>query len=381
MKGNGKASAALVARLLAEPPRWSTEPGPVSDVILSSRIRFARNLSSIPFPGRATSEQQGSVVSRVRRAVAEGAGFAEVGYLACETLTAEDMLFLVERRLVSRDLLHGGKHRGVLIAEGEDLSIMINEEDHLRLQSVASGLRLGEALDRVGSVEGRLDASLNYAFDDRLGFLTACPTNVGTGMRASVLAHLPALVLTRRAKKVIQGVRAMGLAVRGFYGEGTEVMGNFFQISNQTTLGRNEHQIVSRLEEVVRQILGYEEEARDHMWSNARTLLEDKIHRAHATLRSARLLAAEEVVSLASAVRFGVSLELAGLCSLSALNEILIFAQPGHVTRRAGRELTQEQRRKLRADYVRERLDAAEREPTPRRPGISTEDSPRGEEQ
>ncbi len=380
MTGNGREAAALLGRLLDHPPRWASEEGPASPVVLSSRVRFARNLSSMPFPARTGGEQQALVVGRVRRAVGELEPFRDAPYLACDQLDGGGCRVLVERRLASRDLAAGSRQRGVIVGEGEELSVMVNEEDHLRLQSVVSGLRLGEALDRLNAVDDALDPSLDYAFDEKHGFLTACPTNVGTGMRASVLAHLPALVLTRRAKKVIQGVTAMGLAVRGFYGEGTEVMGNFFQISNQTTLGKNENEIVSRLDEVVRRILGYENEAREVMLETARLPLEDKVYRAFGTLCHARMLAADEVVSLASAVRFGIALELPELCSLAALNEILIFSQPGHVTRRAGRELDQEERRRLRAEYIRRRLADDIGEPVSPPRGISTDAPPRGEE-
>jgi protein arginine kinase len=262
----------------------------------------------------------------------------------------------------------------VLLAEGEGLTIMVNEEDHFRLQSVVSGLRLGDAYDRINEIDSALDAGLDYAYDEELGYLTACPTNVGTGMRASVLAHLPALVLTRRAKKIIQGVTAMGLAVRGFYGEGSEIMGNFFQISNQATLGKGENEILSRLGEVVGQVLTYEQDAQRTMWKSARVQVEDKIYRALGTLQNARSISAEEVVSLASAVRFGIALDLPGLCPLPALNEILVFSQPGHIIRRAGRPVETEERRELRAEYIRRRLSEPEAtEPLDADRGIASE--------
>ncbi len=374
MKGNGKESAAVLERLRESVPTWASEPGPEGAVILSSRVRFARNLSSFPFPGQSNPTQQTSVVTRARTAVADLPAFAKPAWLSFRELKDEELDLMVERRLASRDLARGERRRGVLVGEGETLSIMVNEEDHLRLQSVLSGLRLGEALDRLNEVDDLLDARLDYAFDDQLGYLTACPTNVGTGIRASVLAHLPGLVLTKRARKVIQGVAAMNFAVRGFYGEGTEVMGNFFQISNQTTLGPDEHQVVSRLEETIRRILGYEEEARDLIRRTARLQVEDKIYRAYGTLRHARAVSAEEVVSLASAVRFGHALELGGLCPLPALNEILVFAQPGHVSLRAGRELDREERHRIRADYVRARLARAEKESDGDLPGTTSQD-------
>jgi protein arginine kinase len=355
--GNGSETRAVLDRLSAGFPDWASEDGPKSTVVLSSRVRLARNLASLPFPGRADREAQRQVVARFRRAVLGVTELARASFLDCGELEGADLDFLVERRLASRDLVRGNGLRGVLVAPGEGLTVMVNEEDHLRLQSMLSGLRLGEAFDRVNAVDDVLDAGLDYAFDPELGYLTACPTNLGTGMRASVLAHLPALVLTRRAKKVVEGVTAMGMAVRGYYGEGTEIMGNFFQISNQTTLGRGENEIVSRLDEVVRRILGYEDEAREAIWRAARLQLEDKIYRAFGTLRSARTIRAEEVVSLASAVRFGIVLELPDLCPLTVLNEVLVLSQPGHVARRAGRPLNDEERRQVRADLIRARLD------------------------
>ena len=375
MTRNGKETAAVFDRMLGQAPVWAVEPGPFSPVILSSRVRLARNLSAIPFPALTTEADQSTVVNRLRRVAGEVEELAASTFVPFDGLDEREIEFLVERRLISKDLARGRRRRGVLVGEGEGEAIMVNEEDHFRLQAVVSGLRLGEALDRGGLLDRVLDARLDYAFHDKYGFLTACPTNVGTGMRASVLAHLPALVLTRRAKKVIQGVTAMGLAVRGFYGEGSDVMGNFFQISNQTTLGPDEHAIVSRLDEVVRQIIGFEEEARETMWKQARPELEDKIYRGYATLRYARTISWEEVASLASAVRFGIALELPGLVGLATLNEILVFSQPGHVTRRAGRELSDPERRELRAEYVRARV-AADRGGEPSRPGRGIADHP-----
>jgi len=370
----------VLDRLAAQAPAWAEAGGPLASTILSSRVRLARNLASLPFPSGTSTAQQSSVIDRLRRATRNVPALAEASYVACEELPEGDLQLLVERRLVSRDLAAGNRRRGVLVGGGEELSIMINEEDHLRLQSLLSGLRIGEALDRVGEVDDALDGGLDFAFDERLGFLTACPTNVGTGMRASVLAHLPALVLTRRARKVIQGASAMGLAVRGYYGEGTEIMGNFFQISNQATLGKGENEIVSRLDEVVRQIVGYEEEARATMWKEARVQLEDKIYRAFGTLQNARSISAEEVVSLASAVRFGICLEMDGLCPLAVLNEILIVSQPGHIAHRAGRVLSQEERRHMRATAIRGLLAGAWKEPRPRRRGSSERRPPRDPE-
>ena len=375
MTENGGDTPKILTQLMRRVPDWAAEIGPDSGVILSSRIRFARNVSLIPFPAKTTPDQQSQVINRIKRAAEDTETLAAAVFIDVDTLEEPDVNVLVERRLVSKDLAGGERRRGVLVAPGEELTIMINEEDHLRLQSIVSGLRLGDALDRLSAVDDLLGKNLDFAFDQELGFLTACPTNVGTGMRASVLAHLPALVLTKRAKKVMQGVAAMGLAIRGFYGEGTEIMGNFFQISNQTTLGKGENEIVSRLDEVVRQILGYEEEARKTMWSRARVELEDKIYRAYGTLISARSISSDEVVSLASAVRFGITVELEDLCTLPVLNEILVYSQPGHVTHLAGQKLDKAKRREFRAQLVRKRLTQTDRETSSGNGGMSDKGS------
>lgn len=366
--------------LILNPSSWLDASGPEADIVLSSRIRLARNLRAFPFTQHADKKVLAQVFKTAEKAVAGCASLKDVLFTDMDDLAPLDRHLLVERHLISPDFAKGQWKRGAVINKTEQLSIMINEEDHLRLQSLLSGLRIGEALDRVGEVDDALDGGLDFAFDERLGFLTACPTNVGTGMRASVLAHLPALVLTRRARKVIQGASAMGLAVRGYYGEGTEIMGNFFQISNQATLGKGENEIVSRLDEVVRQIVGYEEEARATMWKEARVQLEDKIYRAFGTLQNARSISAEEVVSLASAVRFGICLEMDGLCPLAVLNEILIVSQPGHIAHRAGRVLSQEERRQMRATAIRGLLARAWKEPRPRRRGTSERRAPRDPE-
>lgn len=375
MSGNGNGNGALrrLNRLARRAPGWMEEPGPHAASVLSSRVRLARNLASVPFPSE--NDDLSGVLKRIERATAAVPQLSASELWVFDDFEPEDLEFLIERRLVSRDLARGHRTRGVLVGPDEARSIMINEEDHYRLQSVATGLRLGEALDRIAELDRELEKHIEFAFDEKLGYLTACPTNVGTGMRASVLAHLPALVLTRRAKKVVRGVAAMGLAVRGFYGEGTEVQGNFFQISNQTTLGRDEHDIVSRLSEVVEQVLGYEEEARETMLRSARLQVEDKVYRAFATLTHARSLDPEEVVSLASAVRFGVGLELDDLCDVAALNEILVVSQPAHVRRIAGRELDRDEERHLRAALVRARLRG---EPPSAIPGIEDDEAPPG---
>ena len=337
--------------------RWLDATGPSSDVVLSTRVRLARNLKEVPFTHRAREEQLAMVYSSVLSAVRKTPALVSSAALPMRDLTPIDRQFLVERHLISNDLADNGRLRGLLVVSDESLSAMVNEEDHLRLQSLASGFQLRSAWEAVNAIDDELGTDLDYAFHEDLGYLTACPTNVGTGMRASVLIHLPSLVLTKQIGRVLQGISQVGLAVRGFYGEGSQIMGNFFQISNQTTLGQSEKEIVEGLERVTRQIIDYEQRARDELLKDARVQIEDKIWRAYGTLRHSRAISSQEVVNLSSAVRFGVALMIPGLASVQTLNELLIRTQPAHVQLAAGREMDQRERNVIRAELVRKLLD------------------------
>jgi len=266
---------------------------------------------------------------------------------------------LVERHLVSHELGDGARPRGIYVAPDDRVSIMINEEDHLRLQSLTPGFQLAEAWALADRTDDDLDQSLEYAFSDEIGYLTACPTNAGTGLRASVLIHLPALVLLEEIQRVLKSIMQVGLNVRGLYGEHSEIMGNLFQISNQTTLGRGERDSIESLERVTRQIIETEERARDRMLRDARTQLEDKVWRAYGTLRFCRSIQAKEVINLCSAVRLGVAMGLSGLPPLRVVNELLVLTQPAHLQRQAGAEMSPAERNVYRAQVVRERLTAA----------------------
>ena len=345
-----------LADLVQTPSSWLDGNGPHAGIVFSSRLRLARNLARIPFPARARKEQLAGVIQNVVGASRGTGALEEAGFFAMNDLTDVDRTFLVERHLISRDLSQGNRARGVLVAPGESVSIMVNEEDHLRLQAVASGFDLADVWARVSDVDERLDRDLEYAWRSDYGYLTACPTNVGTGMRASVLIHLPALVLTKQLKKVLQGVAAVGLAVRGFYGEGTDVMGNFFQVSNQQTLGRAELEILENLERVTNQLIEFEGRAREAMLRTARLQVEDKVWRAFGTLRYSRSISSQEVISLSSAVRLRLAMGVEGLCDLMTLNEIMVYSQPAHIQELAGRPLEPSERNIHRADMIRRRL-------------------------
>ncbi|MCC6651499.1 MAG: protein arginine kinase [Candidatus Eisenbacteria bacterium] len=348
------------AELFSTTSPWLQGSGPNSEMVLSTRVRLARNLSEVPFTHRAREEQLYGVLASVSAAAQSSPAFSDGLLLRMNECTPIERQVLVERHLVSHELGDGARPRGILIAGDQRLSLMINEEDHLRLQSLTPGFQLAEAWSLADQADDQLNQSLEFAFSEEIGYLTSCPTNAGTGLRASVLIHLPALVLLEEIQRVLKSIMQVGLNVRGLYGEHSEVMGNLFQISNQTTLGRSERDSIDSLERVTRQIIETEERARERMMRDARVQIEDKVWRAYGTLRYCRSIHAREVINLCSAVRLGVAMELPGLCPLRTLNELLVLTQPAHLQRIHGSELSPADRNIVRAQLVRERLAAAE---------------------
>jgi len=347
--------------LVEGPSPWLDGSGPLADRVVSTRVRLARNLSHVPFTHRARDEQLHGVLASVTQAAAHSGALGGGTLLRMDQLNAIDRQVLVERHLVSHEMGDGARPRGLLVGNGERLSLMINEEDHLRLQALASGLQLHETWGAADTADSELDHALDFAFSEEIGYLTACPTNTGTGLRASVLVHLPALVLLQDIHKVLKSIMQVGLNVRGLYGEHSDVMGNLFQVSNQTTLGRSETESIESLERVTRQVLEAEDRARERLVRDARVQIEDKVWRAYGLLRHGRSISSQEVINLCSAVRLGVSLGFPGLPPIAVLNELLVATQPGHLQHRAGSELETGERNVVRARYVRERLAAAER--------------------
>jgi protein arginine kinase len=340
---------------------WLAGGGEHSDIVLSTRVRLARNLEGIAFTGRAREGERLRVLQMLRDAVPHLPSLRGGVLLRIEDLDQNDRRLLHERHLVSRELsaLDGGAARGgaaVFVAPGH--GIMVNEEDHLRLQTVRGGLATRAAIDALLAVDREVGGRLPYAYHEEFGFLTACPTNTGTGLRASVLIHLPGLVLTKEIGKVLSGLQAMGLTYRGLYGEGSEVIGNFFQISNQTTLGRSEDELVDHLQRVVSHVIKREHDARRVMWREAGYIIEDKLWRAYGTLRFARSLTFEEAMNYLSGVRLAVGLQLITGLSVETLNRLLIFSQPAHLGYAEGRVLGEEEANVARARYVREALGA-----------------------
>jgi len=342
--------------MINNPARWLGGDGEEGEIVLSSRIRLARNLSNHRFTHNARKDELAEILAEARKAAEDTETFSRRNFFSMGHITSLDRQFLAERHLVSREFLFNSTNRGLLVNGDEDVCLMINEEDHLRMQAFSSGFDLNRAFEAVDKLDSELAPRLDLAYSDRLGFLTACPTNLGTGLRASVLIHLPGLVHSKEIHKLLESLRKLHHSIRGLYGEGTEVMGNFFQLSNSTTLGNPESLIVNNLKEMVTKIIGFERKARDMLFRKARSLLEDKVWRAYGLLKYARSVSTKEALSLISAVRLGVGVGLITDVSIKKLNQLLIYIQPAHLQMMAGRTMEAQERDVARADYIRKTL-------------------------
>ncbi|MDT8340262.1 MAG: protein arginine kinase [Longimicrobiales bacterium] len=340
---------------------WLEGSGDYADMVLSTRVRLARNLQGHAFGPRARVNDREAVLGLVRTSMEGAAALQPAVEVDLPDVPPITRRVLLERRIVTRDLLGGGRGtpaRGsaVVVSAREPVSLLVNEEDHLRLQAFLPGLQLREAWGLADRLDEELGATLPYAFHPTFGFLTSCPTNVGTGLRASVLLHLPGLVLTKEVSRVLHGLGQVGLTFRGLYGEGSEVVGNFFQLSNQTTLGKREDDLVDHLDRMVRQVIRHELQARQLLLRDARDVTEDKVWRAYGLLRYARSLSFEELMNLLSGVRLGMSLELLPGLRVFTLNKLMVFTQSAHLEQAAGRELVPVEQDAHRAAYVRQVL-------------------------
>lgn len=342
--------------LLRTPAAWLRENAAQSELVLSSRVRLARNLENRTFTHCADPAELAAVRSEVRNAIADAPSMSDAILIDMDETSEPERMVLAERRLISQEMVRNYVNRSLAVLPRETLSVMINEEDHLRLQSFASGLSLGDAFSRLNALDDELDASLDFAFSEQFGYMTACTTNVGTGLRASAMLHLPGLVHNGDIRQVIDGLRHVKLSVRGSYGEGSEVSGNFFQISNSITLGLSESDIVASMESHVRKVLEFEQKARDALLKEARSLLEDKVWRSYGILRSARLLTSREAMGMISYVRLGIGLGLITELTLADVNEMLIMIQPMHLQFLYDAVMSSEERDRSRADYVRSKL-------------------------
>ncbi len=336
---------------------WLRGSGPESDIVISSRVRLARNLADHPFISRASETDRKEIERALRDCIPGIRGDGELLYVDVDLLQGLDRQFLVERQLISREHAESQGARGVAIGPKERVSMMINEEDHLRVQVMQSGLDLERAWDQINEIDDLIESQVTYAFNDRLGYLTACPTNVGTGMRVSVMLHLPALVFTRQIEKLFRSLQKINLAVRGLYGEGSQPAGDFFQISNQVTLGRSETDLVDQVSEVVPTIIDYERKAREFLVNERDENLHDRVSRAYGILRNAQTISSEETMHLLSSVRMGVNLGLINDLEIPAVNQLFIYTQPAHLQKLSGVELDTADRNIERARYLRHYLN------------------------
>ncbi|MBM7694328.1 protein arginine kinase [Peribacillus deserti] len=337
---------------------WMSEEGPDSDIVLSSRIRLARNLKEYKFPIIFSRDEAVEIINWARNGLGSES-FSDT--CSFELLTMNDLKpiekrVLVEKHLVSPNLAENAPYGAVLLSDNEEISVMINEEDHIRIQCLYPGLQLKEALIMAGKIDDWIEEKGVYAFDEERGYLTSCPTNVGTGLRASVMMHLPGLVLTRQINRIIPAINQLGLVVRGIYGEGSEALGNIFQISNQITLGKSEEDIVEDLLSVVEQIIDRERSAREALVKTSDIQLEDRVFRSYGILSNARVIETKEAAKCLSDLRLGIDLGYIKNISKTILNELMILTQPGFLQQYAGGPLNPDERDIRRAALIRERL-------------------------
>lgn len=335
---------------------WLRAIGPEADIVISSRIRLARNLSSFPFTNRSNTHQKAEIEQYLKSRLDKIDFDPRLTYYTLTLLSQLDRQLLVERQLISRELANSEGPRGVAVAPNEIISVMVNEEDHIRMQVIRSGFSLDEAWQDADRLDDKLEEKVPYAFSEELGYLTACPTNIGTGLRASVMLHLPALVLTKQIEKVFRALQKMHLAVRGLYGEGSRASGDFYQVSNQVTLGKSETAIINEIRDVIPTIITYERQARQTLTHENRQAVQDRVARAFGTLRSATMMTSEETMDLLSSVRLGVNLRLIDDINISEVNELFIHTQPAHLQKILGKQLDSEERNTERARFLRNRL-------------------------
>jgi protein arginine kinase len=340
---------------------WLRGTGPDSDIVISSRIRLARNLAQFSFPSRADEDTKTQIEETLRSKIDQLRIGTKLSYVDVARLETLDRQFLVERQLISREHAESHGSRGVGIGDEENLSVMINEEDHLRMQVLRSGLALEDCWNAINKLDDAIEEHVTYAFSDQLGYLTACPTNVGTGIRVSVMLHLPALVLTKEIQKVFQALQKISLAVRGLYGEGSQAMGDFYQISNQITLGKGEEQLINEIRDVVPNIISYERKVRDALVKQNRQGLHDQVSRAYGILKNAQTISSEETMHLLSSVRMGINLGLIDDLQIPTVNELFIHTQPAHLQKLRREHLKSAERNAARAAYLRQRLNGQRR--------------------
>ena len=343
--------------LLNHTSEWLKGTGPNSDIVISSRIRLARNLDNLAFPHWANKKQGEEALETIKEAIAKVDYLKQAIVFNLAELDSLDRQLLVERHLMSHEHAQKTNHKAIAIDNEEIAAIMINEEDHLRMQVMQSGFNLFEAWSIINKIDDCLAKELSFAFLPDWGYLTACPTNTGTGMRGSVMLHLPALVMTRAIDRVLAAIAKLSFTTRGLYGEGTQASGNFFQISNQVSLGHSEEEIIENINGLIRQIIEQENQAREVMLSKNKSLLEDRINRSFGILKNAHIISSQETIELLSMVRLGSDLGLIRDIDRSRINELFIITQPAHLQKLENKKISSQERDIKRAALIRSRLN------------------------
>jgi len=335
---------------------WLDGSGPSPEIVMSTRVRLARNFRDHRFVHRSDEHELRQILEEAVHGVRESRALDGETVIWTHEISEADRRFLMERHLVSSEIVSNSRPAAVIVGPDECVSVMVNEEDHLRIQTMQSGFQPSKTWEMADEIDSGLEKRLAYAFSEQWGYLTACPTNTGTGLRVSVLIHLPGLVLTGQIARALKGIAQVGLAVRGLYGEGSEAMGNFFQVSNQTTLGQSESEIIESLERVTRQVIEHEGRARRILLKDAKPQIEDKVWRAFGLLKYGRLMRPPEVMNLCSAIRLGLGLGMLSGLSYGLLNGLMVLSQPAHVERITGSPPEEPQSNAARAGLVRRLL-------------------------
>jgi protein arginine kinase len=342
--------------LLRKDSEWLRGTGPNADIVMSSRARLARNIDKIPFSNWADKVRLEDILVQVKEASDEIDFLKGSTFFRLKDLSEVDRLLLVERHLMSPEHAKDVEYKGLIVDPKEIVSIMVNEEDHLRIQVLQSGMNLMECWRIIDEIDTAFSKVLPYAFSAKWGYLTACPTNAGTGLRCSLMLHLPALVFSGQISKILQAISKLGLNIRGLYGEGTEATGNIFQVSNQSSMGMTEEDLNDNIDRVVNQTVSREDATRKSLLAKSREALVDRVSRAYGTLKSAHIISSTETVMLLSAIRLGVDLGIVKNMDRKMVNELFILTQPAHLQKIQGRVLTSNERDVKRADIIRERL-------------------------
>jgi protein arginine kinase len=342
-----------IASLIATPSELTDNASSKTAIVLMTRIRLARNVAGQPFPGWAKPAQRSQILESCSLAVGATAPMKRSLTVGVSELTELEKQILVERHLISRELSSSTQGSGVVISRDQSFSVMVNEEDHLRIQVLRSGFQLKKAWNAINELDSALEEHLDYAFSPQLGYLTACPTNLGTALRGSAMMHLPALVIAGQMEKIVRAVNQLGMVVRGLFGEGSDASGSIFQISNQTTLGETEEEIIKRLQSVLQSIIEHELNAREKLLEGDSGKLFDKIGRAYGILQNGHLLSSGEAMNLLSLIRLGVDLGVFSDGYRSVIDRLFIEAQPGHLQYARKGEFEPNQRDLLRAERLR----------------------------